>query len=134
MSETQLLSEVVDHIGLLTLNRPDVMNAFTDTMRERLLSQLELFSTDLDVRCVVITGAGKAFCAGGDIASMAQLQDNGSTGVVEQRMVLGSQVVQLLRRMPQPVIAAVNGAAAGAGANLALSCDFRLVSDRALFA
>lgn len=134
MSETQLLSEVVDHIGLLTLNRPDVMNAFTDTMRERLLSQLEQFSTNPDVRCVVITGAGKAFCAGGDIASMAQLQDDNATEVVEQRMTLGSQVVQLLRRMPQPVIAAVNGAAAGAGANLALSCDFRLGSDRALFA
>ena len=64
---------------------------------------------------------------------MAKLQDDNTTAVLEQRMALGSQVVQLLRRMPQPVIAAVNGAAAGAGANLALSCDFRLGSDKALF-
>ena len=82
MSETQLLYEVVDHIGLLTLNRPEVMNAFTDTMRERLLSQLEQFSTNPDVRCVIITGAGKAFCAGGDIASMAQLQDDNAAEIV----------------------------------------------------
>ena len=133
MSENQVLTEIIDHVGILTLNRPDVMNAFSDTMRGQLLGQLEQFSTDRDVRCVVITGAGRAFCAGGDIASMAKLQDENTTAVVEQRMVLGSQVVQLLRRMPQPVIAAVNGAAAGAGANLALSCDFRLGSDKALF-
>ncbi len=133
MSESHVLTTVVDHIGILTLNRPDVMNAFSDTMRGQLLGQLEQFSTDRHIRCIIITGTGKAFCAGGDIASMAKLQDDHTTQVVEQRMVLGSQVVQLLRRMPQPIIAAVNGAAAGAGANLALSCDFRLGSDKALF-
>ena len=133
MSEDQVLTTLSDHIGILTLNRPEVMNAFSDTMRAQLLAQLERFATDRSVRCIIITGAGRAFCAGGDIASMAKLQDANSTEVVEQRMALGSQVVQLLRRMPQPVIAAVNGAAAGAGANLALSCDFRLGSDKALF-
>lgn len=133
MSENQVRTTLIDHIGILTLNRPEVMNAFSDTMRAQLLNQLEQFATDRGVRCVIITGAGRAFCAGGDIASMAKLQDDHTTQVVEQRMVLGSQVVQLLRRMPQPIIAAVNGAAAGAGANLALSCDFRLGSDKALF-
>lgn len=130
----QVLTEVVDHVAVLTLNRPEVLNAFSDTMRGQLLGQLERVSSDARVGCVVITGAGKAFCAGGDIASMVTLQDQNSTAVLEQRMTLGSQVVQLVRRMPQPVIAAVNGAAAGAGANLALGCDLRLGSERALFA
>lgn len=131
MSENQVLTTVNNHIGVLTLNRPEVMNAFSDTMRGQLLKQLERFATDRSVRCIIITGAGRAFCAGGDIASMAKLQNDNTTEVLEQRMALGSQVVQLLRRMPQPIVAAVNGAAAGA--NLALSCDFRLGSDKALF-
>ena len=130
----QILTRVTDRVAVLTLNRPEVLNAFSDTMRGRLLQELERCSTDPHVGCVVITGAGKAFCAGGDIASMAAMQDRNSTAVLEDRMTLGSHVVQLIRRMPQPVIAAVNGAAAGAGANLALSCDLRLGSEQALFA
>ena len=87
MSENQVLTTLSDHIGVLTLNRPEVMNAFSDTMRAQLLAQLEQFATDRSVRCIIITGAGRAFCAGGDIASMAKLQDADSTEVVERRMV-----------------------------------------------
>lgn len=133
MPEDHILVESKEHIATVTLNRPDVLNAFSDTMRVQFLNHLEQLSNNREVHCVVITGAGRAFCAGGDIASMATLQKRNSTEVVEHRMVLGAQIVQLLRRMPQVVIAAVNGAAAGAGANLALSCDLRFGTEETLF-
>ncbi len=132
METKEILTEIRDGVGWITLNRPEVLNAFTDPMRESLLGALEQFSDAPEVRCVVITGAGRAFCAGGDVASMAKLQDENETEIIERRMVVGGQVVQLLRRMRQPIIAAVNGPAAGAGANLALACDIRLGSDKAV--
>ncbi len=134
MNDQRLIVAVENGVGTITLNRPEAMNAFGDGMREKLLETLESFADDSAVRCVVITGAGKAFCAGGDIASMADLQDANDTAVVEARMTMAAHVVQTIRRMPQPVIAAVNGAAAGGGMNLALACDIRLASDRAIFA
>lgn len=134
MNEQRLLIDVTDGVATITLNRPEAMNAFGDGMRERLLESLESFASDPAVRCVVITGAGKAFCAGGDIVSMATLQDNNDTGVVEDRMTQAARVIQTMRSMAQPVLAAINGAAAGGGMNLALACDIRLASDRAIFA
>lgn len=134
MNEKELLCEVADNVATLTFNRPEVKNAFNDTMREQLLGHLEEFAGDASVRCIVLTGAGDAFCAGGDIASMADLQASGDTTVVAGRIQVASQVVQLIRRMPQPVIAAIHGPAAGGGMNLALACDIRLGSERALFA
>ena len=132
--EPQILTNIEDGVATLTLNRPDVMNAFADGMREELFDRLENFAEDADVRCIVITGAGKAFCAGGDIASMADLQAENDTSVVEGRMTVAGKIIQFIRRMPQPVVAAINGAAAGGGMNLALACDIRLGSENALFA
>ncbi len=134
MSDEIILTEVRDHVATITLNRPDVMNAFSDPMRTRLFELLEGFADDDEVRCIVITGAGKAFSAGGDIASMADLQARNDTSVIESRIIVGGRVVRQLRQMPKPVIAAVNGAAAGGGMNLALACDIRLGSEKALFA
>lgn len=135
MNAERILTDIKDNgVATLTLNRPDAMNAFEDGMREILLERLDAFSTDSTISCVVITGAGKAFCAGGDIVSMAALQDQNDTSVVEERMSLAARVVQTIKGMRQPVIAAVNGAAAGGGMNLALACDMRLASDRAIFA
>ncbi len=134
MNEQRLLVDIEDGVGTITLNRPEAMNAFADGMRERLLETLESFADDSTVRCVVITGAGKAFCAGGDIVSMAVLQDDNDTEVVEDRMTRAARVIQTMRGMRQPIIAAINGAAAGGGMNLALACDMRLASDRAIFA
>lgn len=134
MTESHILYEVSDRIGIITLNRPAVMNAFSDAMREQLLERLQQGENDPAVGCVMITGAGKAFCAGGDVASMAELQAQNDTMVIERRMAIGANIVQSIRRMRKPVIAAVNGAAAGAGSNLALACDMRLGSDRARFA
>ncbi|MSQ48457.1 MAG: 2-(1,2-epoxy-1,2-dihydrophenyl)acetyl-CoA isomerase [Deltaproteobacteria bacterium] len=133
MSTSHLLYDITDRVAVITLNRPDAMNAFSDTMREDLLRMGQEAASDTEVRCVMITGAGRAFCAGGDIASMAELQAKADTSVVERRMTLGSQVVHCLRAMPKPVIAAVNGAAAGAGINLALACDIRLATTSARF-
>ena len=134
MTDDRLLFELSDGIVILTLNRPGVMNAFEDGMREALFQRLEACADDPAVRCVVITGAGRAFSAGGDIASMAQLQAQNDLSVVEARMAIAGQVIQQIRRMPQPVLAAVNGAAAGGGMNLALACDMRIASDKAVFA
>jgi 2-(1,2-epoxy-1,2-dihydrophenyl)acetyl-CoA isomerase len=134
MSQTQILYETDGGVARITLNRPEVMNAFGGTMREDLLARLGEAGSDAAVRAVVITGTGKAFCAGGDIASMAELQERGDTSVIVGRMHVGAEVVKLIRAMPKPVIAAINGAAAGAGLNLALACDMRLAAESARFA
>jgi 2-(1,2-epoxy-1,2-dihydrophenyl)acetyl-CoA isomerase len=134
MSTSHILFEITDRVGIITLNRPEVLNAFGGTMREDLLHAIRQAEQESAVRCIMITGAGDAFCAGGDVASMVELQDRNDVTVVRQRMAVGGEVVQLLRRLPKPVIAAVNGAAAGAGINLALACDLRYGSDRARFA
>lgn len=133
MSTSHLLYDITDRVAVVTLNRPEVMNAFSDTMREDLLRSVREAESNPEVRCVVITGAGRAFCAGGDIASMAELQAKADTSVIDRRMALGSQIVQCLRTMPKPVIAAINGAAAGAGVNLALACDMRFAAKSARF-
>lgn len=134
MSEPLLLHALSSGVLTLTLNRPAVMNAFGGTMREDLRDALAAAETDAGVRCIVITGAGKAFCAGGDVASMVRLQEAGDTAEIGHRMAVAGEVIDLIRRMGKPVIAAVNGAAAGAGMNLALACDWRYAARSARFA
>jgi 2-(1,2-epoxy-1,2-dihydrophenyl)acetyl-CoA isomerase len=131
---SQILFEASNRVAVIRLNRPEVMNAFGGTMREDLLASLERAESDDAIGCVVITGVGDAFCAGGDIASMAELQTNNDSKTIEQRMAIAARVVTTIREMRKPVIAAINGAAAGAGINLALACDMRFASDHAKFA
>jgi len=128
-----ILYEVADRVATIRLNRPKAMNAFGEGMREALLDHLHECERDKGVRCIVITGVGKAFCAGGDIASMEVLQQSGDLEVLNQRLDVAREIVCTMRALPKPIIAAVNGAAAGAGINLALACDFRCATARAKF-
>ena len=122
---------VADGIATITLNRPEKLNAFTGTMREELLEALRASENDADVRVVVITGAGRAFCAGGDVESMHRLQSSGDVAGFRKLLDAGRDIVLQIAGMSKVVIAAVNGVAAGAGCNLALACDVRIASQEA---
>ena len=119
------------NLGWIRINRPDRLNAFAGDMRAELLRALEIMEQDADVRCVVITGVGRAFSTGGDISVMAEIIEQGDRQRFEQLVRTGADVVRQIDTMSKPVIAAVNGAAAGAGACLALACDLRIASETA---
>src|SRR5712671_7722746 len=119
----RILVEIADHIGTVTLNRPDKLNAFDPDMCEDLLEALRMVATADAVRVIVITGAGRAFCAGADLGVL------GTQG--HELVRAGKEIALTIRNAPKPVLAAVNGPAAGGGANLALACDYRLASDQA---
>lgn len=122
-----------DGVHVITLNRPDKLNAFTGTMREDLLEALQESQSEPATRVVVITGAGRAFCAGGDIDFMHGLREKNDRDGLRALLDAGGRVVSAITQLPHPVIASVNGVAAGAGCNLALACDMRIASDRAKF-
>ena len=126
-------SETAGSVTTITLNRPEKLNAFGGTMREDLLTALRDAENDPHSRVVVITGAGRAFCAGGDIEFMAALQKAGDTVAFRKLLDAGRDVVLQIATMPKPVIASINGVAAGAGCNLALACDYRIASEHAKF-
>jgi 2-(1,2-epoxy-1,2-dihydrophenyl)acetyl-CoA isomerase len=120
-----------DAVATITLNRPEKLNAFTGTMREELAETLRACESDASVRVVVLTGAGRAFCAGGDVEYMSGLQRNGDVPSFRKLLDAGREVILQIATMPKPVIAAINGIAAGAGCNLALACDYRIASEQA---
>lgn len=120
-------------ITTITLNRAEKLNAFAGSMREELIAALRAAEADAACRVVVITGAGRGFCAGGDVEYMAGLQKNGETAAFRKLLGAGREIVTTIAAMPKPVIASVNGVAAGAGCNLALACDYRIASDAAKF-
>lgn len=135
-------------VALITLNRPDSLNAMGGELMPLLAQHLRESASDPEVRCVVLTGAGRAFCAGGDVKAMAAQRDilsgaNGGTKPLSGPALL-ARSVQVLRQsqrdtsgmlhtMPKVTIAMVNGHAVGAGLSLALACDIRIASDKAKF-
>jgi len=119
----RVLVEIAAGIGTVTLNRPEKLNALDRVLCDELREALALLTNSDAVRVIVITGAGRAFCAGADLAV---LDADGSALVAA-----GKDVALALRAAPQPVLAVVNGPAAGGGANLALACDYRIASDQA---
>jgi enoyl-CoA hydratase/carnithine racemase len=122
-----------DNILTITLNRPDRLNAFIGHMRRDLAEALEHAGSDRNVRVVVITGAGRAFCAGGDIAFMAELMQRRDAEEFSRILGAGRRVILAIRQMTKPVVASINGPASGAGCNLALACDLRIASNNATF-
>jgi enoyl-CoA hydratase/carnithine racemase len=128
---------VADGIATLRLNRPEKRNAMSDDMRSEFIAALERISADKAIRALVLTGNGKGFCAGGDVAGMerrmhAPAGEIAFNGWQRQQRVHYTQ--SLLHTMPKPTIAAVNGAASGLGADTALACDFIIAGDAASFA
>jgi enoyl-CoA hydratase/carnithine racemase len=120
-------------IATITLNRPEKLNAFVGHMRRDLAEALEATGSDPAIRVVVITGAGRAFCAGGDVSFMADLIERQDTEEFSRLLGAARRVVMAIRQMNKPVIGAVNGPASGAGCNLALACDLRIASTEATF-
>jgi 2-(1,2-epoxy-1,2-dihydrophenyl)acetyl-CoA isomerase len=117
-------------VATITLNRPQARNALTAEMKDALLAAVRKAAPDPAVRAVIITGAGEAFCAGQDLREHAEVLASGAepTATVRQHY---NPIITTIMTMPKPVIAAVNGSAAGAGASLALACDFRVAARRA---
>jgi len=132
----ELLEELKDKVAVLTLNRPDRLNAMSPPMLDALLEALPRLAADPEIGVVVLTGAGRGFCAGGDVKAMAEGRESIGTTLEEKAQGLRSrmEVSRWLHEMPKPTIAMVRGAAAGAGLSLALACDLRVAGDSARFA
>src|SRR5579859_1908473 len=128
-----LLIQQENGVLTITMNRPEVLNAFNDTMIEELGAALEAAARDETVRCVVLTGAGRAFGSGQDLRSLSAGHASGAIGRVSQHLQKYHRVVLAIRNMPKPVVAAVRGHAAGISCNIALACDMRIASEDARF-
>ena len=136
MSDESAASDAIlyreeEGVAWITLNRPEKLNAFAGTMRDDLRAAVERAAESADARVVVITGAGRAFCAGADVEVMQDLLARGDGATFEGFVEAGARAVRAVRACRKPVVAAVNGVAAGAGASLAAACDVRLASERA---
>ena len=130
-----LLESISDGVATLTMNRPESLNALSGQMMDGLLEALPRLASDSGVGAVVITGAGKAFCAGGDVKAMAEGTEFKDDTLEAKAHALNSSmdISRWLHQMPKPTIAMIPGAAAGAGLSIALSCDIRIAGDGAKF-
>jgi 2-(1,2-epoxy-1,2-dihydrophenyl)acetyl-CoA isomerase len=132
-----LLASLVEDVLTLTMNRPDARNAMSGPMTAALAEQLAKAELDPAVKCIVLTGAGKGFCAGGDVKGMAArgdgtIGDNTIDGAIHRQRVNQRATSGKLFKMPKPTIASLPGAAAGAGLALALACDLRIMANNAV--
>jgi len=131
MSYQKLLYETRNNVALITLNRPDKLNAFDDDLSFELIDVLNHAEKDAAVRCVLLTGAGRGFCAGQDLQSRAVTQETPHLGDSIRKRYM--PIILKLCTMEKPVVCAVNGVAAGAGASIAFACDYRIAADTASF-
>ncbi len=137
VQQTSTMTVLEERSGAVTtirLNRPERLNALIPELARALVEALRRAGEDEGVRAVVITGAGRAFCAGGDLDLLRDVRSRRATGELEGLLVAGKEICLAIATMPKPVIAAVNGAAAGGGMNLALACDLRVACSQAKFA
>jgi 2-(1,2-epoxy-1,2-dihydrophenyl)acetyl-CoA isomerase len=128
-----LLVARADGVATLTLNRPDKLNAFTVELHRALAASLDAIAADATIRAVLLTGAGRGFCAGQDLAERAATMASGAPPGPSALETWYNPLIRRLRRLEKPVVCAVNGVAAGAGANVALACDIVLASRSASF-
>jgi len=133
-TEPHVLLDVTNSIGTVTLNRPDRLNAFFGSMRDEIAEALEELAAREDVRVVVVTGRGRAFCSGADVGYMADLLERGAYDEANLLVTAGRRVIRSIIEMPKPVIAALNGLTIGGGFELALMGDILLASTDARFA
>lgn len=126
-----LQERIEDGVAVLTMNRPDSLNAMSDEMMEAMLESLTRLSQDDEIGCVVLTGAGRGFCAGGDVKAMAAGEELAAASLESKvrKLRRAMESSRLLHEMPKPTIAMVRGPAAGAGLSLALACDMRIASE-----
>ncbi|HEX3182103.1 MAG TPA: enoyl-CoA hydratase [Beijerinckiaceae bacterium] len=129
----ELIESIEDGVATLTLNRPERMNAFSKEIMERLIEALPRLAGEPSVGAIVLTGAGRAFCAGGDVKRMAADEKPPSEAEAIANLRARMEVSRMLHELPKPTIAMVNGAAAGAGLSIALACDLRFAGESARF-
>ena len=131
MSSNSITFQIENNIAWVTLNRPDVFNSFNREMAMALQERLDECKHDPEVRAIVITGSGRAFCAGQDLKEVTTPEINpGFKKILEEHY---NPIISRIRNIEKPIIAAVNGVAAGAGANIALACDIVVASENASF-
>ncbi|WP_433223670.1 enoyl-CoA hydratase-related protein [Dactylosporangium sp. CS-047395] len=133
MMDDLLVERTESGVAILTLNRPDALNSLTDALKVALRDTLQNLQTDATVRAVVLTGAGRAFCGGQDLREHAASLEAGTGSSLSTVTEHYNPITTSLAEMPKPVVAAVNGMAAGAGASLALLADFRVGGPRTAF-
>lgn len=133
MAYENILFTVEDGVAVLTLNRPDKLNSFTEAMHLEVRAALDALAADKSVRVLLLTGAGRGFCAGQDLGDRAVAPGGAKVDLGASVERFYAPLVLSLRNLPMPVICAVNGVAAGAGANLALACDIVLAAESASF-
>lgn len=130
MDLTCILYEKANGVARITLNRPDVFNAFNDAQSYELQSVLKDASKDAEVRVLVLTGEGRAFCSGQDLKTIAGAEKRSLSDSLYKRY---NPIIKAMREMPKPIVCRLNGVAAGAGASLALACDFIVAAENASF-
>jgi 2-(1,2-epoxy-1,2-dihydrophenyl)acetyl-CoA isomerase len=134
MNFSTLLFEQADGLATVTLNRPDVMNAVNADMRRELTDVLANVEADVTLRAVILAAAGRGFCAGQDLRERLDSYAGGAAPVLGETLRQEyNPLILAMRRLPKPIVGAINGVAAGAGCSLALACDLRVVSEQASF-
>lgn len=133
MRDDLILEERHGGVQVLTLNRPEVLNSFNRAMAQQLQAALRQSASDPEIRAVLLTGAGRGFCAGQDLADVPQPEDGGAPDLGRIVREYYNPIILAIRTLEKPVVGAVNGVAAGAGANLALACDIVVAAEDASF-
>ncbi len=133
MANQSVLSSFSDGVLTVTLNRPEVLNSFTLAMAKELQEVLASAAANRDVRALLLTGAGRGFCAGQDLSEALPKGNEPIPDIAEIVKASYNPIIRAIRQMEKPVICAVNGVAAGAGANLAFACDLTIAADSAVF-